>query len=302
MENAKPLRTILGLDLGQASDFSALAGIQASRQDEKNRAVWALPLLKRWTLGTPYPAIVQDMRDICAKLDKPVLVVDSTGCGQPVVDFFREANLPVAELIAVTITGGHEANRAAYDRWNVPKKDLVGAAQSCLQTYRIKAAKALREFETLKKELANFKVKINVASATESFEAWRERDHDDLVLAVALALWWGEMDMDQPLGDVIHIKTQPDGSTVRPPEEIRFPQIRFFPQSGKYQPLPAPQGELIIGAPDLPTQEEAAFFVRIVYVALNLEPPESLRTIELDDQRKQAVAARAKIFCRHLLP
>jgi hypothetical protein len=29
------------------------------------------------------------------------------------------------------------------------------------------------------------------AAANETFEAWRERDHDDLVLALALALYVG---------------------------------------------------------------------------------------------------------------
>jgi hypothetical protein len=40
-------------------------------------------------------------------------------------------------------------------------------------------------------ELMNFRVKV-AASANETFEAWRERDHDDLVLAVANAAWVGE--------------------------------------------------------------------------------------------------------------
>jgi hypothetical protein len=37
-----------------------------------------------------------------------------------------------------------------------------------------------------------FRIKMNVATGHESFGAWRERDHDDLVLAVALACWLGE--------------------------------------------------------------------------------------------------------------
>jgi hypothetical protein len=44
---------------------------------------------------------------------------------------------------------------------------------------------SLREFLT-------FRIKMNAATEHESFEAWRERDHDDLVLAVALACWLGE--------------------------------------------------------------------------------------------------------------
>jgi hypothetical protein len=30
------------------------------------------------------------------------------------------------------------------------------------------------------------------AAGNETFESWRERDHDDLVLSVALACWHGQ--------------------------------------------------------------------------------------------------------------
>jgi hypothetical protein len=46
--------------------------------------------------------------------------------------------------------------------------------------------------DTLRKELLNFKVKINISTAHDSYEAWREGDHDDLVLAVAMACWCRE--------------------------------------------------------------------------------------------------------------
>jgi hypothetical protein len=38
----------------------------------------------------------------------------------------------------------------------------------------------------------NFKVKIDPVTAHDSYSAWREQDHDDMVLAVALAAWYGE--------------------------------------------------------------------------------------------------------------
>ena len=38
----------------------------------------------------------------------------------------------------------------------------------------------------------HFKVKIDPQTAHDSYSAWREADHDDLVLAVALACWLGE--------------------------------------------------------------------------------------------------------------
>jgi hypothetical protein len=45
--------------------------------------------------------------------------------------------------------------------------------------------------DRLVRELQNFRVKLTVA-AHETFGAWREGDHDDLVLAVALACWLAE--------------------------------------------------------------------------------------------------------------
>ena len=61
-----------------------------------------------------------------------------------------------------------------------------------LQNGQRKIAEGLSLRETLVKELLNFRVKINISTAHDSYEAWREGDHDDLVLSVALACWAGE--------------------------------------------------------------------------------------------------------------
>ena len=102
------------------------------------------------------------------------------------MDLFKKANLP--RLVSITITGGDTVRQDA-DGWHVSKKQLVSVVQAALQTRRLKVAPTLAEAKTLQRELSTFKVKVSLASATESFEAWRERDHDDLVLAVALAVW-----------------------------------------------------------------------------------------------------------------
>jgi hypothetical protein len=55
----------------------------------------------------------------------------------------------------------------------------------------LKVAPDLAEGETFVSELSNFKVKIS-AAGHDSYNAWRESIHDDLVLSVALAAWFGE--------------------------------------------------------------------------------------------------------------
>ncbi len=74
--------------------------------------------------------------------------------------------------------------------YRVPKRDLVGVLQVLFQSGRIKVAGSLKEGETLLRELQRFRAKINLSTGHDSYEAWRESDHDDLVLAVALAAWY----------------------------------------------------------------------------------------------------------------
>jgi hypothetical protein len=66
----------------------------------------------------------------------------------------------------------------------------VSAVQVLLQSGRLKIAKELPDAEVLVTELLNFQVRIT-NSANDIYGAWREGTHDDLVLAVALACWWG---------------------------------------------------------------------------------------------------------------
>jgi hypothetical protein len=117
---------------------------------------------------------------------KTELVVDATGVGAPVVDMFREAGIGC--LTAVTITGGTSPGGEGQDV-SVPKRDLVTTVQRLMHEGVLRAAEGLDLWPVLREELQNFKAKISLDTAHASFEHWRERDHDDLVLALALACW-----------------------------------------------------------------------------------------------------------------
>jgi hypothetical protein len=94
---------------------------------------------------------------------------------------------------AVTITGGDTVSRKGKDL-RIPKRDLVTIVAVLLETRRLKVPKALPLARTLFDELHNFKVKVSPLGH-DSYGAggeWREGQHDDLVLAVALAAWIGE--------------------------------------------------------------------------------------------------------------
>lgn len=66
-------------------------------------------------------------------------------------------------------------------------KHLVAAVQAPLCSGRLRFAAGLALTPVLANELETFRVKVT-ADRNETFESWRERDHDDLVLALALAL------------------------------------------------------------------------------------------------------------------
>jgi hypothetical protein len=185
----------LGLDLGQAADFSALALIErpapASEEDRRQRPVYLLRALKRWKLGTPYPDIVADVGRIpreCPELEGAVLVVDRGGVGAAVADMFRQARPPLL-LRYVLITAGNAVTGDGVN-FNVAKVELISPLLVAFQSQRIKAATALPDWKLLKKELQNYRTKTT-AAANDLFNA-REGEHDDLVLALALAVWHSE--------------------------------------------------------------------------------------------------------------
>jgi hypothetical protein len=181
----------LGLDLGQLQDYSALAvlerlGPTAAVTERRYHARH----LERLPLNTPYPAIVKRVGALlntsplrgCTEL-----VVDATGVGRPVIDMLKQAQL---RPMAVTITAGDAVTREGAE-WHVPKRDLIGQLQVLLQTQRLVVADALPEAATLVRELLGYQMKITLAGH-DTYGAWREGTHDDLVLALAIAAWAGE--------------------------------------------------------------------------------------------------------------
>lgn len=214
---------IIAIDLGQAADYSALSlffrPIWAHERDVLRVALpaagWLQPEqvtphqleqiiadqpsqaphvlvkdVRRWPLGTKYPAIVADIWRLLGTLPHPTrtaLVIDKTGVGAGVYDMFEDAGLAP---IGVTITGGQQVVHDGDRQINVPKIDLIGAAQKLLQQNRLRFAARATGLPQLREELQNFRLKVNLRTGNTSMEAWRERDHDDLVLSLALGCWF----------------------------------------------------------------------------------------------------------------
>ena len=174
----------VGCDLGQSADYTAICVIEIRDEDKGMLLVRHLERFRELL----YPEVARRVEKLVNRYPLLVnhdLIVDATGVGPAVTDIFKENATPFK---GVKIHGGdHETFKDGYHR--VPKRDLVQNLQVLFHSGRLKIAASLGLAQPLKDELLNFKMKVNIATAHDSYEAWREGDHDDLVLATALAAW-----------------------------------------------------------------------------------------------------------------
>ena len=92
-------------------------------------------------------------------------------------------------LPAVAITAGVDATKTDRLRcWSVAKSLLISGVDACLHDGSLRFADELREREALREELQNFR--RHVTNAGRATYQARTGAHDDLVLAVAISLWW----------------------------------------------------------------------------------------------------------------
>jgi hypothetical protein len=183
------VRHVVGLDLGPAGEFTALAAL--ARQVRGGRPAYAVRHLQRWGPGTPYHLIAADVARLLAApgLGGCPLVVDRTGVGRAAADLFAPAGVGAARWVVVT--AGHAVTCGDDGSVHVPKKELVSVLQVLLQARRLAVAAGLPLAGALAREMAEFRADVR-PSGDESLVSWRERPHDDLVLAVALAAWEAE--------------------------------------------------------------------------------------------------------------
>ncbi len=221
--------TTIAIDLGAMSDYTAMLLVQTGRVTDENGIIkrGGKPVLgiqvnfmERY-LGWSYPRIVDKAVRFSAHIQRqlhmthpPTIVVDATGVGRAIVDMFREGGLAP---IALTVHGGEKAtanqsktwidssdpssvNMGVGSEWHIPKKDLVGVLAEVLQQGLLNvrdwkpgdgangAENGVDIKSALMRELATYKQK-RTAAGNESFEAWRTKDHDDLVFALMIGIY-----------------------------------------------------------------------------------------------------------------
>jgi hypothetical protein len=161
----------IGLDLGQINDYTALAIVEKVKSLENGDVThFHLRRLERYPLGTTYPRIADHVAGIC---------------NNEALARLKQRDLTFR---GVVVTGGERTISSAGSS-HVPKRDLVNALLVTMQNGHLKVSPELSLWPTLRQEMQTFKRKIDLRTSHDSYEHWRETDHDDLVLAVCLACW-----------------------------------------------------------------------------------------------------------------
>lgn len=202
------MRFFLSADLGKVNDYTAISVLEKvyrlkerealppqMRRQQKDILLQTYDLihLERLPLGTTYPEVVQRLKTIMQQPrlhQETTLILDSTGVGTPVVDFVRQEGLTPVPILITTGDNPKEDDNG----FKVPKKDIIHSLLLLFQQNRLRLPRAHPLVEVLAQELVDFRAKLNRRTANTSYEAWREQEHDDLVLSVAMAVWYADRD------------------------------------------------------------------------------------------------------------
>jgi hypothetical protein len=102
-----------------------------------------------------------------------------------VVDSLSRAGLP-CEIVSVTITAGQKETRTGSN-YSVPKQNLIAGLQLALEHDELRIARDLREAGPLIREMLSVRVQSGFSKVRIGADGYGE--HDDLVIALALACW-----------------------------------------------------------------------------------------------------------------
>ena len=178
------------MDLGQRQDHSAIVVVE---QVELSK-VLVVRSAERVPLGTPYTQVVERLREIVQNRDllgRVRVAVDGGSIGSPVMEMIGLAGLGCV-VSAVVSTAGAKARagglRGIGSWYTVPKRDLLGEVLVRLERRELRFCKDLPELGNLLKELKGMQVSVSGRGGVR-MGADGAGQHDDLVIALALACW-----------------------------------------------------------------------------------------------------------------
>lgn len=214
----------MGIDLGQSRDPSAVVVVEyvahsvTEQMPEETAVVYQDGMqvgtknvsptrhlmeghyhvvhIARSALGTPYPVTVDQVAALSQRFEPNWTVFDRSGVGRPVgdllLDAYREGRIAGRRPHGLTIVGGENSGAES-----VTKADLVAGIVRAMQQRRLHVDATLPGADKLLQELRDFRVRVT-ERGRDTYGAVTEAAHDDLVIALALAIlpwkrWRGQV-------------------------------------------------------------------------------------------------------------
>jgi hypothetical protein len=178
------------LDLGQRHDHSAHADLELFWHDKGVCRVTyarlfqpeiAIRSLYRFPLGTSYEDVIDEtIERLAIRPWKSELIIDAGGPGPPIVDRFRKTLPRDIKITPVVITGGKGKNKLTNGYTAIPRRSLITNLLLTMSQNAIYADEGMPNWKQFEEELINLR---GDSTHPEGGSA-----HDDLVMAVALAL------------------------------------------------------------------------------------------------------------------
>ena len=200
---------MLGVDLGETQDYTAIAVVRQLKNPATGQMALEVPQIERVPLNTRYTDIAEYLKSLLqssqisgkmmgqptgawdAPRDGAEMIVDFTGAGQSVRQIFQDANLDVdglCHMLPAKITAGSHVG-AAGGYHTIPRPEIFSALEVAFQNETLKIADTLEYGPILRNELLNLRHRIT-PKGKDTVESWREKEHDDLVFALGLAVCW----------------------------------------------------------------------------------------------------------------
>ena len=155
----------VGVDLGQAQDYTAVAVVERDELvfNERDPVTWSfleetrfhLRHLERVPLGSSYLNVAEHVWRMVQRAPlagNVKVVVDATGVGAPVVDLLRRGGLGCRVMPVLITSGAAESQDGA--RFCVPKRDLIGGLEVAFERRRLRVAKGLRALDRSRRNCA----------------------------------------------------------------------------------------------------------------------------------------------------
>lgn len=183
---------VCGLDLAQQEDASALAVVRCEKGSNGSIRL-GLAHLDRW--WSSYPETHRHVLQTLSRAElagRCLLALDSTGVGLSFYETLKldpQARAAIGDdrIVPVTITSGRQISRSGQFL-RVGKVRLISELHAALARGTLRIAQRLPLRDELFREMAGFEAQVRATGSLAMGNNPKLAKHDDLVLAVAMAV------------------------------------------------------------------------------------------------------------------